>query len=182
MKSAKYHMTRIIGNAYLTFEEMQTVLCGIEAILNSRPITALSADPNDLSSISPGHFLIGDAMNGPPCPDLGDVNENRLVRWERVEQLRQHFWRRWSCEYLNSLQSRSKWRSDKGVQLQPDQIVLIKQPNLAPLHWLLGRVMEVHGGADGIPRTATVKIAKGSFTRSLPSLAILPMESLDATS
>ncbi|XP_029163712.1 uncharacterized protein LOC114935134 [Nylanderia fulva] len=167
VKSAKYHMTRVIGNAHLTFEEMQTILCKIEAILNSRPITALSTDPNDLSYIS--HFLIGAAMNSSPCPDLGDVNENRLVRWERVEQLRQHFWRRWSCEYLNSLQSRSKWKSDKGPQLQPDQIVLLKQPNFAPLHWLLGRVTEIHVGADGIPRTATVRTTKGSFTRSLSS-------------
>ncbi|XP_029158343.1 uncharacterized protein LOC114930654 [Nylanderia fulva] len=42
VKSAKYHMTRVISNAHLTFEEMQTVLCEIEAILNSHPITALA--------------------------------------------------------------------------------------------------------------------------------------------
>ncbi|XP_071580995.1 uncharacterized protein [Temnothorax nylanderi] len=82
VKSAKYHMARIIGQAHLTFEEMQTVLCEVEAILNSRPLTQLSADPNDLAylTISPGNFLVGTALNSFPCHDLHDINENRLTR------------------------------------------------------------------------------------------------------
>ncbi|XP_071572429.1 uncharacterized protein [Temnothorax nylanderi] len=66
------------------------------------------------------------------------------------EQIRQHFWRRWSDEYLHSLQERSKWRGNKGIQLEPNQLVLIKQQNLAPLQWTLGRVQEVHPVSDNI--------------------------------
>lgn len=109
VKSAKYHMSRIVGQAHLTYEEMQTVLSEIEAILNSRPITPLSEDPNDLLCLTPGHFLVGTALNSFPCDDISDIKENRLVRWQRVEQLRQHFWRRWSVEYLNLLQERTRW-------------------------------------------------------------------------
>lgn len=133
VKSAKFHLHRIVGNAYLTFEELQTVLCEIEAILNSRPLTALSSDPNDLNYITPGHFFIGDAMNSFPYHDITDVKENQILRWQRVKQLRQHFWSHWSLEYLHQLQQRQKWRVNKGMQLQPGQVVLIKQPGLAPL-------------------------------------------------
>ncbi|XP_018399979.1 PREDICTED: uncharacterized protein LOC108777551, partial [Cyphomyrmex costatus] len=151
VKSAKYHMSRIVGRANLTFEELQTVLAEIEAILNSRPLTQISSDPNDLSCLTPGHFLVGTAMNSLPCRDLSDVNENRLMRWQRVDQIRQHFWKRWSTEYLHSLQERHKWKTNKGTQLKPGQLVLIKQQGLAPMQWLLGRVLETHAGSDGNP-------------------------------
>ncbi|XP_011260518.1 uncharacterized protein LOC105253878 [Camponotus floridanus] len=176
VKSAKYHMARIIGKAHLTFEEMSTVLCEVEAILNSRSLTQLRADPNDLVYLSPGHFLISTTLNGFSCHDLHDVNENRLTRWQRVEQIRQHFWRRWSLEYLHSLQERTKWKVNKGVQLKPEQLVLIKQQGLPPLQWLLGRIQEVHTGADCVARAATVRTAKGSFMKPLSKLAILPID------
>jgi len=41
---------------------MQTLTVQIESILNSRPLTSLSNEPNDLSYFSSEHFLIGDAL------------------------------------------------------------------------------------------------------------------------
>ncbi|XP_039311166.1 uncharacterized protein LOC120359023 [Solenopsis invicta] len=71
VRSAKTHLYRIVGKAHLTFEEMQTILCEIEAILNSRPISPLSEDPNDLTYLSPGHFLTGRVQQ--VYPDSEDV-------------------------------------------------------------------------------------------------------------
>ncbi|XP_036141730.1 uncharacterized protein LOC118645203 [Monomorium pharaonis] len=155
IKSAKFYITRIIGGSHLTYEEFQTILSEIEAILNSRPLQPLSSDPNDMSYLSPGHFLVGTTLNSFPHPDLTNVNLNRLQRWQVVQQMRQHFWARWSAEYLNSLQERHKWKRNKGPQLEPGQLVLIKQAGLAPLQWLTGRVESVHPGPDGTPTSVT---------------------------
>lgn len=175
VKSAKYHLARIVGGQNLTFEEMSTVLCEIEAVLNSRPLVPLSADPNDMTYLSPGHFLVGTPLNSFPITNLSDINVNMLTRWQMIQQMREHFWTRWSNEYLHSLQERHKWQRSKGQQLEPGQLVIIKQQGLAPLQWLSGRVERVHLGADGIARSATVKTIKGSYDRPLSKLAVLPI-------
>ena len=66
--------------------------------------------------------------------------------------------------------------ANKETQLSTNHLVLIKQSNLAPLQWAMGRVQEVHPGPDGIARTAIVKIAKDSYVRPLSKLSILPIE------
>jgi len=85
----------IIGKASLIFEEVQITLCKIEAILNLRSIT-LSTVPNNLAYISFGRFLISTALNNFPYSNLNNVLKNRVIHWQRVEQIQQQFWRRWS--------------------------------------------------------------------------------------
>lgn len=78
VKSVKYHPRRIIGENKLTFEEMSTLLCQIEACLNSRPLCANTADPTDLTALTPGHFLVGSDLLTVPEPSIIDINTNRL--------------------------------------------------------------------------------------------------------
>ena len=59
VKSLKYHMKRVIGDQTLTYEELSTLLSGIEVCLNSRPLVPITDDPSDLSVLTPAHFLIG---------------------------------------------------------------------------------------------------------------------------
>ena len=60
VKSTKKHLSCIVGNARLSFEELTTVLCQIEAVLNSRPLIPLPGDGDNIEVLTPGHFLIDD--------------------------------------------------------------------------------------------------------------------------
>ncbi|XP_011686429.1 PREDICTED: uncharacterized protein LOC105449126 [Wasmannia auropunctata] len=73
MKSLKHHLRRVIGDSKLTYEEMSTFLSQTEACLNSRPLQPLTDDPEDLTALTPGHFLVGTALLSVPKPTLVDV-------------------------------------------------------------------------------------------------------------
>ncbi|XP_063895655.1 uncharacterized protein LOC135118257 [Helicoverpa armigera] len=174
VKSCKHHLRRVVGNAHLTFEEYTTVLTQIEAILNSRPLTPMSTDPLDLLPLTPAHFLVGRPLTAPVPADVHDVPEHRLTRYQRVEQIRQHFWRRWSKEYVSELQTRSKWQEHKN-DLKENTLVLLKDDNLPPLKWSLGRILKTYPGKDGISRVADIRKLDGVVRRAFSKICPLPL-------
>ena len=59
IKSAKRAIFAVLGDAEVNDEELETIFIGVESLLNSRPLTAVSDDPNDDRVLTPNHFLIG---------------------------------------------------------------------------------------------------------------------------
>lgn len=176
VKSAKYHLRRVMGRANLTHEELHTLLKQVEAVLNSRPLTAISSSMDDLESITPGHFLIGRPLLAIPEPLMCDMNVNNAKRWELVKTLHQHFWKIWSRDYLTELQRRYKWEN-KSPNIKVGEIVLLKDDNLPPLKWRLGRVIELHPGANGLTRVVTVQCGPNqTYKRAVTRICPLPID------
>ncbi|XP_048006242.1 uncharacterized protein LOC125241692 isoform X1 [Leguminivora glycinivorella] len=130
-------------------------------------------DPNDLSALTPAHFLIGRPLTAPPCKDL-TAETGRLPRYEMLEKMRQHFWQRWSKQYISELQTRTKWQT-QGQDIVLNALVLVKEDNLPPLKWRLGRVVALFTGNDGVSRVADVKTANGTIRRAFTKLCPLLM-------
>lgn len=172
VKSAKYHFKRVIGNAHFTFEELTTLFCQIESILNSRPLTPLSSDPNDLTPLTPGHFLVGRSLTSLPSPDLQEVKTTSLHRFARIEQARQQLWSRWSRDYMCQLQQRTKWQK-QWPNIKVNQLVLIKDESSPPLKWPLGRIIAVYPGSDGACRVADIQTSKGILRRAINKICPL---------
>ncbi|XP_044747143.1 uncharacterized protein LOC123308514 [Coccinella septempunctata] len=176
VKSTKFHLKRIVGNSHLTFEGLYTVITQVEAVLNSRPLSPMSNDPNDLSPLTPGHFLIGEPLTTLPQDDVRHVASNRLSHFKNIQKQMQHFWQRWSHEHLNHLQERMKWRQSTP-NLETGILVLLKDDNTAPLCWKMGRIIDVFPGKDGIVRVVNVKTANGVFKRPVSKICVLPINS-----
>ncbi|XP_043473410.1 uncharacterized protein LOC122505692 [Leptopilina heterotoma] len=171
VKSFKHHLKRIC-NELVTFEQFNTLIIEIEAILNSRPLTPISTDPNDLIALTPGHFLTGNSLMSLPEPNFEQTAINRLSTWELIQKKQQEFWKRWHKEYINEQNLRSKW--NKGShEIKKDTLVILREDNLPPRQWSLGRIIETYPGSDGIIRVVKVKTTKGEFNRNVRKISPL---------
>ncbi|XP_026330283.1 uncharacterized protein LOC113237817 [Hyposmocoma kahamanoa] len=174
IKSAKYHIKRVMGNSHLTFEELGTLFAQVEAVMNSRPLCPLSSSPDDFLCLTPGHFLIGRALVAIPSPDVEDCNPNNLQRYARLQQIHQHFWRRWQREYIAELQQRHKWKTNSSNPNVGD-LVILQEDDVPPLCWKLGRISRLfYGPSDHIARVADVTTRGGCVRRPLVRLCPLP--------
>ncbi|XP_058987609.1 uncharacterized protein LOC131806839 [Musca domestica] len=172
VKSAKQLLLRTTNSASLTHEELETVVIEIEAILNSRPLTPISDDPNDLAALTPGHFLVGEPLTAQVDPSANQWSTSLTSRWKVVSQIRHEFWKRWSTEYLNTLQERRKW-STPSPNVEPGQLVIIKEDNMPVMQWPLGRITRTYKGNDGAVRVVDVKTQNGEIKRAITRLAPL---------
>ncbi|XP_014298654.1 uncharacterized protein LOC106693840 [Microplitis demolitor] len=178
VKSFKHPLVRTVGDVLLTFEQLETYIIEIEAILNSRPISPMSSDPNDLLPLSPAHFLIGSPLTSFPEIDFSSTPSNRLSAWQHAQQLKQHFWTRWQKKYLQQLIKFSGSQS-QPPNLKVGSLVLIFEENLPPLKWALGRIVTVHPGQDGIVRVVTLKTKTGEYQRCVKKLCPFPIDEED---
>ncbi|CAG7821790.1 unnamed protein product [Allacma fusca] len=179
VKSAKFHIHRVLKNAPLNFEEYAKVLKEIEACLNSRPLCPQSSDPDDLEALTPGHFIIGGPLKSIPEADLTTVKVNRLTRWQHQQQMKQQFWRRWHLEYLQHLQKRTKWKLPQA-NVKVGDLVVLREDHSPPHYWKLWRIEEVHPNDKDnkkLTRTVTVRTADGNFKRPITRLVLLPSPS-----
>lgn len=174
VRSAKKHLLKVVGENPVSPEDFTTLLVQVEGCLNSRPLTPMTEDPDDLEPLTPAHFLVGTSLHAIPEPNLEDIPLNRLSQHQLMQRKLQDFWRRWRREYLCQLQARTKrWKPPVPVEI--GKLVVIKDDRLPPMQWRMGRIHELHPGADNVVRVVTVKTSTGMLTRPVEKLCILPI-------
>ena len=62
VRSCQKAMYAVLGNRPITEDVLSTTKCLVEQKLNARPLTPVSSDVNDLESITPNHFLLGNKI------------------------------------------------------------------------------------------------------------------------
>ena len=173
VKSAKAHLRKVLGTTKLTFEELMTVLTQVAACLNSRPLVPInSPDDDGIEPLTPGHFLIGRPLCALSDRQISNHSISLLCRWSLCQNLLNHFWERWSTEYISTLNKFTKWHFPKRNVAIGD-IVLIKEDGMLPTRWALGRVLKVHQGEDNIVRVVVVKTPHGTYKRNVTKVALL---------
>ena len=165
-------LSSVLQQQRLDDDGLQTVMCEAEAILNDRPITKLSDDPNDLEPLTPNHILL---LKGKPSLPPGlfephDLNVKR--RWRQVQYISDLFWKRWVREYLPLLQERQKWNQEKK-NLKPGDIVVIMDTTAPRGSWPLGKVLEAFRDKRGLVRSVRLQTKSSVIERPVTRLCLL---------
>ncbi|KRX81644.1 hypothetical protein T06_8205, partial [Trichinella sp. T6] len=136
-----------------------------------------------LNALTPSHFLIGRALSDAPYGpnhhgQTADIVGRLTKRWRYRKKLIAHFWKRWRSEYIVSFCTRSKWRGD-GTEPKVGDIVSIAEGDMNKGRWMMGRVLELFHGRDGVVRSVRLKVAKGEITRPTKKLRLLEPAVID---
>ena len=154
-------------------ESFRTLLCEVEAIINSRPLTFASSDPDDFNPLTPNNLLTMKTSVVLPPPGVfqrADVYLKR--RWRRVQYLANLFWTRWKREYLLTLQQRSKWNSPKR-NLAVGDVILVKDDTCPRNVWPMGRVIRTEPDKNGLVRTVHLKTQTSELRRPVDKVVLL---------
>ncbi|KAJ8980427.1 hypothetical protein NQ317_018819 [Molorchus minor] len=107
------------------------------------------------------------------------VAGRKLAHKTLIQNVQQHFWQRWQKAYISELQQRCKWKQAQASLKLNDLVVLIKEDNIPPKQWKLGRICKLFPGRDCVCRVADVKTASGILRRAFSKLCIVPVENDD---
>ena len=174
VKSAKRILHTVLREQTPNMMVFRVLVTRIEAVLNSRPLTAMSSSPNDLAVLTPGHFLVHRPLTAPPIhPDV-DLRTSLRNKWLWSQHALKSFWQRWQREYLLETQGRQKWNQPSDPAKIDDVVVLIED-NLPPFKWKIGRITKLYPGQDGVPRVADIRTEDSNFQRPVRKLCPLPI-------
>ena len=171
VRSVKTSLSAVMREQYPREETFTTFLTNIEAVLNSRPLTHVSVDPNDPVCLTPNHFL----RPQNPLPVIQKtLDETSILRrqWRVAQKLADHFWQRWLKEYLPTLTLRGKWHKSSRDVKEGD-IVIICDSNHPRNLWPRGRIVKVYPGPDNHVRVVDVKTSEGTYRRPVRKIAVL---------
>lgn len=172
IRSVKKVLCSVLHQQRLDDDGLHTVLCEVESILNDRPITKLSDDPNDLEPLTPNHLLL---LKGKPAlpPGLFEAHDQySRRRWKQVQYLSDLFWKRWIGEYLPLLQERQKW-NQKKKSLSAGDIVVVMDSSAPRGSWALGKVIEVFPDKNGLVRSVRLQTKSSIIDRPITKLCLL---------
>nr|CAH7752097.1 unnamed protein product [Callosobruchus chinensis] len=156
----------------LTMPRLELCAALVLAQLTSKVRNSLDNEFDNVYCWSDSTIVLGWLHTSPNL--LKPFVSNRVAEIQR--RLYEHFWLRWSREYISELQLRQRWKQNHG-QLEKGQLVLVKDDNLPPTRWRLGRVEKLILGKDGIARVASLRTSDGIICRALARLCPLPVVS-----
>jgi hypothetical protein len=175
-KRALYSALEIEGNGlrHPTEDVLRTLLYEVAGLLNTRPLTYVSSDPEDFRPLTPNDFLNRSPTAYPPAGNFDDANPREHYRY--LQRTLNLFWDIWKSVYLQSLSARKKWKVQRPNFAVGDVVLEINK-SLGRGQWNIGHITQIYPGSDGLVRAVDVQFPTGIFRRGVTELCLLESNS-----
>jgi Family of unknown function (DUF5641) len=114
-----------MGKQVLTINELNTVLCKVVGILNSR--RNVGSDISEGKIITPFNLLIGKEGLRAPMIHCEPYSGTSNMRTRLVSEVCRKFETEWREAYLQSMAARNKWKKDAGKMIKKGDVIMINQ-------------------------------------------------------
>ncbi|EFO95523.1 hypothetical protein CRE_08970 [Caenorhabditis remanei] len=186
VKLVKHQLMKEIGDLKLDFQGLRRVLAGVEAMINSRPLTPHPKRPNDMVALRPIDFQLPAALIDLPFntkpfePTQSKTEQRTRAHLEQYENVLERLWKGWSLGYLLHLRE-SKHKNKRCSRIQPTvgQVVIINTNLVRRQKWPLGLIVKVCESKTGEIRSVIVKCKGKLYKRAVCQLIPLEIETLD---
>jgi len=157
--TTKRCIRKVLGKRQVDDEKLNALLTGIEAAINSRPLT----EDDGPETLTPAHFLHGGRLNTIPTGPEPTLTKSPTKEFRLQQQAVEDFWKRWTKEYLLELRSYHQVRQPSGrkARFRVGDVVLL-QEEVRPRHmWKRGRIDYMRPGRGGKTRTVILRTQDG---------------------
>ena len=166
----------LVNVKHLTHEILLTLMAEVTSIMNARPLTPVSADPDFPLPLTPATLLTMKTNHAVESFKEEDFNSKDLFKaeWRRVQHLANTFWSRWRTEYLPTLQIRRMWHED-GRNVGNGDIVLLRDNTVHRNEWPMGVIVNTNVSEDNRVRSVDVRLGKDRkvYTRPVCEVIVL---------
>ena len=175
----KRHLSALTTGQPLHVDALNTLIVEIEGVVNRRPLTALSTNPEDLTPITPAHILYPAvfAHSSSILVPVTTSSQAEDVRssWKTVQSRVNAFWKTWSREYVTLLHNRPKW-SKTRKNLKIGDLVLIVDEQLRRCEWKLGRVVKPIAKGEHVRKIEVRCIDGKNILRDRTKIVLLELD------
>ncbi|MFH4983905.1 hypothetical protein AB6A40_010614 [Gnathostoma spinigerum] len=166
----KSSLKKALGRRILSLDDFTTLLCEIEATVNSRPLTYVYEEI-EAKIVRPIDFIIPFSVVQVPDHEIemDDTDytppSERESLWERFKGTLKYlnrFWKIWRDEYLLSLREKQNMKHKKSRNScdrlpRVGEIVLVSEDGISRGHWKIAKIIEVKASNDEEIRSAVVR-------------------------
>lgn len=154
-------------------ELLQTLMCQVEFVVNSRPLTTVPLETEDSEVLTPNHFLLGSSNGFKTFSTIPNDREHLLESWKLSNKFMSTLYMKFIKQYLPTIRRRTKDFNPMAKEIEVGDVVVILDDNFTRSMWKKGIVLDVYKSRDGHVRKATVQTQSGVFERAAAKLAVL---------